>query len=75
MKHEGESNILIVVLYVDDLIFTGNFRKMIEEFKKEMMKRYEMSDLGLLYHILGIEIYQDNGGVFISQKKYAEFFF
>ena len=27
VKHEGESNILIGVLYVDDLIFTGNFSK------------------------------------------------
>ena len=51
--------------------FTRNNEKMIEEFNKEMM-RYEMSDLGLLHHFLGMEIYQDDGGVFISQKKYAE---
>ncbi|XP_050896427.1 uncharacterized mitochondrial protein AtMg00810-like [Lathyrus oleraceus] len=31
-----------------------------------------MSDLGLLYHFLGIEAYQDEYGVFICQKRYAE---
>ncbi|KAK2980779.1 hypothetical protein RJ640_009564 [Escallonia rubra] len=36
-----------------------------------MMRRYEMSDLGLLHHFLGMEIVQDEHGVFISQKKYA----
>ena len=72
MKQQGESNILIVALYVDDLIFAGSCEKMIQEFKMEMMKKYEMSDLGLLHHFLGMEIYQDNEGVFICQKKYAE---
>ncbi|XP_050888690.1 secreted RxLR effector protein 161-like [Lathyrus oleraceus] len=37
-----------------------------------MMKKYEMSDLGLLHHFLGIEVYQDEYGVFICQKRYAE---
>ena len=55
VKHQGQSNILIVALYVDDLVFTGNNDKMIEEFKREMMKKYEMSDMGLLHHFLGME--------------------
>lgn len=72
VKHQGESRILIFALYVDDLVFTGNDKKMIEEFRREMMMKYEMSDLGLLYYFLGMEIYQDDDGVFISQKNYAE---
>jgi transposase InsO family protein len=72
VKHQGNTDILIIALYVDDLVFTGNNAKMIEEFKVEMMKRYEMSDLGLLHHFLGMEVYQDENGVFISQMKYAE---
>ncbi|XP_050875902.1 uncharacterized mitochondrial protein AtMg00810-like [Lathyrus oleraceus] len=31
-----------------------------------------MSDIGLLHHFLGIEVYQDEYGVFICQKRYAE---
>ncbi|XP_039162821.1 uncharacterized mitochondrial protein AtMg00810-like [Eucalyptus grandis] len=44
---------------------------MIQEFKEEMMKTFEMTDLGSMHYFLGIEIDQ-NEGVFISQKKYTE---
>ncbi|GKD97582.1 hypothetical protein Tco_1510369, partial [Tanacetum coccineum] len=39
VKNQGTSDILIVVLYVDDLVFTGNTKKMIEDFKNEMRQR------------------------------------
>lgn len=32
VRNQGESNILIVDLYVDDFIFTGNCKEMVEEF-------------------------------------------
>lgn len=72
VKRQGKDDILLVALYVDDLVYTGNNKKMVENFKIEMMKKYEMSDLGLLHHFLGIEVYQDEYGVFICQKRYAE---
>lgn len=65
-------SILIVSLYVDDLIFTGNNENMIQQFKKDMMSTYEMNDMGLLHYFLGIEVSQSKDGIFISQKKYAE---
>ena len=72
VKKNEAGDILIAAIYVDDLLFTGNNESMIKEFKSEMLKRYEMSDMGQLCHFLGIEIYQDVDGVFISQRKYAE---
>ena len=48
MKTEKEGNILIICLYVDDLIFTGNNEEMFELLKKRMMKEFEMTDLGLM---------------------------
>ncbi|KAL8117754.1 hypothetical protein AgCh_015587 [Apium graveolens] len=71
VKKQGMS-ILIVAIYVDDLIFTSNDEHMINQFKSDMMKKYEMSDMGLLHHFLGIEIHQQGDGVFICQQKYAE---
>ncbi|KAL8117737.1 hypothetical protein AgCh_015570 [Apium graveolens] len=71
VKKQGMS-ILIVAIYVDDLIFTSNDEHMINQFKSDMMKKYEMSDMGLLHHFLGIEIHQQGDGVFICQHKYAE---
>ncbi|KAL0398210.1 UNVERIFIED_CONTAM: Retrovirus-related Pol polyprotein from transposon RE1 [Sesamum radiatum] len=61
---------LIVCLYVDDLIFTGNCDAMFQEFKKCMMDEFEMSDLGTMHYFLGIEVVNTSDGIFISQKKY-----
>nr|AAL58228.1 putative gag-pol polyprotein [Oryza sativa Japonica Group]ABF96256.1 retrotransposon protein, putative, unclassified [Oryza sativa Japonica Group] len=66
------TDILIVSLYVDDLIYTGNSEKMMQDFKRDMMHTYEMSDLGLLHYFLGMEVHQSDEGIFISQRKYAE---
>lgn len=51
-----------------DLVIISNNGRWIEEFKKEMIKRYEMNDIGLVHHFLGIKVYQDDRGVFIYQK-------
>ncbi|KAL0449217.1 UNVERIFIED_CONTAM: Retrovirus-related Pol polyprotein from transposon RE1 [Sesamum latifolium] len=71
VKKEGH-DILIACLYADDLIFTGNNSVLMQKFKQEMMKTYEMSDLGLLHYFLGIEVIQMEEGIFLSQKKYAK---
>ncbi|RVW22457.1 hypothetical protein CK203_099258 [Vitis vinifera] len=46
--------------------------KLVKEFKAEMLKVFEMTDLGLMSYFLGMEVKQDHDGVFISQKKYAK---
>ncbi|BBH08775.1 transposable element gene [Prunus dulcis] len=62
---------LIVSIYVDDIVYTGSSDEMVKEFKAEMMCKYEMSDLGLLHHFLGMGVTQTEGSIFIHQKKYA----
>jgi hypothetical protein len=71
VKRQGVDDILIA-FYVDNFVFTKNNERMIKEFKKEMMKKYEISDLGLLNHFIGMGIYQREKGVIICQKKYVE---
>jgi transposase InsO family protein len=46
--------ILIICLYVDDLIFTGNDEVMFDQFKKSMMAEFDMTDLGKMRYFLGI---------------------
>ncbi|KOM45165.1 hypothetical protein LR48_Vigan06g047100 [Vigna angularis] len=69
-KHGG--NILIVSLYVDDLIYTGNNRRMSEQFKGSMMLEFDMIDLGRMRHFLGIEVIRSETGFFICQRGYAQ---
>lgn len=71
-RKECEGEIIIVAIYVDDIVYTGNSVRMLAEFKKDMMQRYEMTDLGLLHHFLGMGILQSNQGIFIHQNKYAK---
>ena len=56
---EKDGKILIVVLYVDDVIFTGNDIYLIENFKSVMKDEFEMTDMGLLRYFLGIEVDQN----------------
>ena len=67
-----KEKILLVALYVDDLIFLGNNNQMIEEFKGTMTQEFEMTDLGLMKYFLGLEVRQEETGIFISQEKYAK---
>lgn len=66
-----EGMILIVSLYVDNLIFTGNSKDMFEEFKQSMKKEFDMTDLGRMTYFLGVEVIQNDDGIFIGQSKYA----
>ena len=59
-------------LYVDDLIFTGSNPSMFDEFKKEMTKEFEMTDIGLMSYYLGIEVKQEGKGILITQEGYAK---
>ncbi|KAL3611553.1 hypothetical protein D5086_002573 [Populus alba] len=71
VKTEDGGKILIVSLYVDDLIFTGNNEDMFERFKKSMKKEFTMSDLGKMKYFLSVEVIKDHHGIFINPKKYA----
>eukprot|EP01018_Ginkgo_biloba_P007448 Gb_23452 [translate_table: standard] len=69
-KKDGD--LVILVVYVDDLVITGNSLKLIDEVKGDLVKAFEMTDLGLLHYCLGREVWQDKDGIFISQTKYAK---
>lgn len=67
------SNIsLILGVYVDDLIIIRGSEEEIQEFKGQIVKFFEMSDLGLLSSYLGIEVRQMKGHITLSQSAYAQ---
>ncbi|CAH9069840.1 unnamed protein product [Cuscuta europaea] len=71
IKKNHQGDILLVCIYVDDLIFTGNNMTMFDEFKQVMTKEFEMTDIGLMSYYLGIEVKQMNDGIFITQEGYT----
>nr|XP_017251133.1 PREDICTED: uncharacterized mitochondrial protein AtMg00810-like [Daucus carota subsp. sativus] len=71
-KTNSGGDIMIVCLYVDDMIFTGNNPGMFDDFKKVMTNEFEMTDIGQMSYFLGVEVKQSKDGIFMCQKKYAE---
>ena len=59
-------------MYVDDLIVTGTSVEGVKEFKQQMMKEFEMTDLGLLTYYLGIEVDQRKDCITLKQSTYAK---
>ncbi|GAU12447.1 hypothetical protein TSUD_229810 [Trifolium subterraneum] len=70
-KSLGKDKLIIVSLYVDDLIFTGNDQELFDKFKHSMKKFFAMTDIGRMRYFLGIEVLQNDNGIFICQQKYA----
>ena len=68
-KQQGKITALIV--YVDDMVVTGNDPKEREALQDYLSREFEMKDLGPLKYFLGIEVSRSNKGIFLSQRKYA----
>jgi hypothetical protein len=60
------SDTLIVCLYVDDLIFIRNNSKMFGDFKKAMIKEFEMMNIDLMSCYLEIEVKQEENRIFVN---------
>ncbi|CAL2276373.1 unnamed protein product [Prunus armeniaca] len=71
VKCKGNSELVIVSIYVDDIVYTGNSQELLQEFKSDMMQKYEMTDLGLLHHFLGMGVIHSDNCIFLHQRKYA----
>jgi len=59
-----------LIIYVDDMILTGNDSEEMESLRKKLFEEFEMKDLGELRYFFGIEVLRTEDEVFISQHKY-----
>ncbi|GJX20597.1 putative ribonuclease H-like domain-containing protein [Tanacetum coccineum] len=66
-----KSDILLVQVYVDDIIFGSTRKEMCTEFEMMMHKKFQMSYMGELTFFLGLQVKQKEDGIFISQDKYV----
>jgi hypothetical protein len=62
------SEVLILVLYVDDLILIGAER-LIAGCKSDLVSEFEMMDIGPMHYFLGLEVWQRPGKIFLGQGK------
>ncbi|GJT64249.1 RNA-directed DNA polymerase, eukaryota [Tanacetum coccineum] len=66
-----DSCIMYLLVYVDDLILTGNNESLLTSFTTRLNQEFAIKDLGDLSYFLGLEVSYTNDGLFLSQAKYA----
>jgi hypothetical protein len=57
---------VILLLYVDDLFFTGE-ENLIIDCKKKLAAKFEIKYLGLMHYFLGLEVWQSPEKIFLNQ--------
>eukprot|EP00253_Pinus_taeda_P020877 PITA_20877 len=45
--------------------------QLIKSCKEDLAREFEMKDMGLMHYFLGMEVWQRDGQVFVSQRKHA----
>jgi hypothetical protein len=63
---------LLVQIYVDDIIFCVSSHTLVSRFQEMMDTEFQMSMMGELTFVLGIQVKQTNQGTFMHQAKYTK---
>lgn len=69
-KKDGQ--MVIVLLYVDDIVVTGNNKDKIRETQRRLCDEFKMKVLGEPKQFLGIEIHRDKNKIELKQTKFIE---
>ena len=73
-KYSRKGKIVVLIVYVDDIILTGDDSLELERLKKALTCEFEIKDLGPLRYFLGMEFARSTKDIFISQRKIFFFF-
>ena len=69
MFRNGHS-VVWVLVYVDDILITGNNKFLIDSFISRLSSTFALKDLGSLSYFLGIEVFRTKSGMHLSQAGY-----
>lgn len=68
-KHLQRGKLIVLLVYVDDIIVTGNDLVERQLLKEKLFAEFEMKDIEKFKYFLGIEVAYSKLGIFISQRK------
>lgn len=68
--HKNGSQFNVVVVYVDDILLTGDNLSMIHSLKTALHDEFSIKDLGEAKYYMGLEISRTDSGVMLSQQKF-----
>ena len=61
------SKLVVVLVYVDDLIITGDEENEIHQTKKNLSVGFQMKEISELNHFIGLEVNNKKEGLFLCQ--------
>ena len=61
----------MLLVYVDDILLTGNNLDCVTSLKKLLDDRFGLKDLGSLRYFLSLEVVRTDAGISLTQRKYA----
>ncbi|XP_031251236.1 uncharacterized protein LOC116109144 [Pistacia vera] len=67
----NHNQIMLLLVYVDDLVITGSDSMLIAETKALLHSNFKLKDLGSLKYFLGFEVARSSKGICLCQRKYA----
>ena len=70
VKHK-EGKVTALIVYVDDMILTGDDPEEMRTLREYLSVEFEMKDLGQLRYFLSIEVARSKQGISFSQRKYV----
>lgn len=72
--YNHNNTVVIITLCVNDLLVIGGNIEAIEEIKKKLMEQFQMSDLGDMSLVLGMQVTRDRkpGTLTITQADYTK---
>lgn len=70
--HVSEHGRTLLLLYVDDMLITGDDNEYIAFVKARLTEQFMMSNTGPLNYFLGIEVTSTPDGYYVSQQKYLQ---
>ncbi|XP_073061796.1 uncharacterized protein [Primulina eburnea] len=74
VKDTSDDDLMVLLLYVDDMLIVGKDASEIKGLKKQLSKIFSMKDLGPAKRIIGMEIHRDRYAkkTWLLQEKYIE---
>ena len=62
----SQPGIILLVVYVDDIVITGNDMAGISSLKSFLHRQFHTKDLEMLKYFLGVEVMRSKRGIFLS---------
>ncbi|KAH9648615.1 reverse transcriptase Ty1/copia-type domain-containing protein [Citrus sinensis] len=70
-KQSKEGKLAILIVYVDNIILTGDDKEELEGLNAKLACEFEIKNLGPLRYFLGMEVARTAKGILVTQRKYT----